>query len=166
MIVCLLPTQTTEISVLAWLRGLDQALHAFKLSPIFGFGLGSTGMFEIQSTSQEMLEDDNLGFLTKLDAYSMMFRLVVELGFAFVLLFLFYMTVQLKNFRKVLLLNKSRHFDLKYFIFIFIFSFSLIVGILIKEPTYARSYVYVSIFLFTTILTVMKKDIANKFNLS
>ena len=161
-----LVSNSKEISVLAWLRGLDQALHAFQMSPIFGLGLGSTGGFEIQSASQEMLEATNMGFLTKLDAYSMMFRLVVELGFALVLLFLFYIIVQLKNFREVLLCNISRDFDLYYFIFIFIFSFSLIVGILIKEPTYARSYVFVSIFLFTTILTIMKKDIAHKFNLS
>ena len=161
-----LVSNSKEISVLAWLRGLDQALHAFQASPIFGFGLGATGGFEMQSASQEMLESTNMGFLTKLDAYSMMFRLVVELGFAFVLLFLLYIIAQLKNFRKVLLSNKSRNTDLYYFIFIFIFSFSLIVGILIKEPTYSRSYVYVSIFLFTTILTVMKKDIVHKSNLS
>ena len=156
----------TDMSVLAWVRGFDQAYHVFQVSPIFGFGLGSTGGFEIDSLAQEALETHNIGALTKLDAYSMFFRLVVELGFAFVLVFLIYILVQLKNFRSLLLNKYYVNYDFKYCIFIFFFSFTLIVGILIKEPTYSRSYVYISIFLFTTILNVVKRDIVHKFNLS
>ena len=156
----------TDLSVLSWVRGFDQAYHVFQVSPIFGFGLGSTGGFEIDSLSQKVLESHGMGALTKMDAYSMFFRLVVELGFAFVLVFLIYILVQLKSFRSLLLEKHYVNYNFQYCIFIFFFSFTLIVGILIKEPTYARSYVYISIFLFTTILRVVKRDIAHKFNLS
>ena len=149
---------STDLSVLAWIRGFDQAFHAFQMAPIFGFGLGSTGGFEMNSLSQDVLESHNLGGLTKLDGYSMFFRLVVELGFAVVSIFLIYLLVQLKNFRSLLLNKNYINYDFNYCIFIFIFSFTLIVGILIKEPTYARSYVYASIFLFSTILPVVRKE--------
>ena len=158
--------QQTEISVLAWLRGFDQAFHVFKSSPIFGFGLGSTGHFEMNSFSQQVLESIDMGMLTKMDAYSMFFRLVVELGFVFILMTLIYMLVQLKNLRSLLLNKNYLIYNFKYAIFIFIFSFSLMIGILIKEPTYSRSYVFASIFLFSTIVTIVKKDIANKIKFS
>jgi len=149
---------SSDLSVLAWMRGFEYAFHAFQVSPIFGFGLGSTGGFEMDSLSQNVLESINMGALTKLDGYSMLFRLLVELGFAVVTIFLIYMLVQLKNFRSLLLNKNYINYASNYCIFIFIFSFALIVGILIKEPTYARSYVYASIFLFSSILTVERKD--------
>lgn len=84
----------TNLSLLAWLRGLDQMMAVLSKSPLFGCGLGSTGFFPFQSEYSEILESIGLGDLCLTDAFSLAFRLVIEIGLVFFLFFLFFL---LKN---------------------------------------------------------------------
>ena len=145
-----------NLSVVAWIQGFDQALFSFKQSPIIGLGLGSTGGFDFISDTHYKLELMNKIGQNKLDAYSMTYRLIVEVGF------IFYLFITLAIAKEIVLFRETiKEFAnipaLKFYIFNFIFSLSLMLGILIKEPTYARSYVYVSVLIFFTARLIFTK---------
>jgi len=126
--------------------------HSIINSPIFGFGLGSTGYFPFNSEFTDELAIQRVYSVNLTDAYSAAFRLVVEIGFLPFLLFIFYLYHKFKLFKNYQILIKNN--DEGNFhpeIFLFIFAFSLIIGFLIKEPSYARSYVYLSFLLLTSI---------------
>jgi len=141
-----------NVSLLSWLEGFDQMKHSIINSPIFGFGLGSTGYFPFNSEFTDELAIQRVYSVNLTDAYSAAFRLVVEIGFLPFLLFIFYLYHKFKLFKNYQILIKNN--DEGNFhpeIFLFIFAFSLIIGFLIKEPSYARSYVYLSFLLLTSI---------------
>jgi len=131
--------------------------HSIALSPILGFGLGSTGYFEFESKNTEILESFNLEFLNKYDAYSGFFRMTIELGILFIIILFTFIYTKLKYFKLYVKKIKQTHSNFINIIdihltFIFIFSFTMVIGILIKEPTYSRSIVYVGWFLFVSSL--------------
>ena len=137
-----------SLSLLAWLMGLDQALYSVKTNLLFGIGLGSTGEFFFDSVFKERLNILGSGNLTLKDAFSLFFRLVIEIGFLLTISFIIYLMV--KTFVTMRNLN-NRSF--KKYIFCFIFSLSLIVGSLLKEPNLGRSSLIVGIMLFTRLPT-------------
>ena len=146
------PASMKNASLLSWLRGFDQALVVVNNSPLFGYGIGSTGYFEFYSPYTERLAHYRLETLTLYDAFSLFFRLTIEIGLLPIVLFLAFLFIRLLSFRNFLISypNKS---DAIYsnIVFIFIFSFTLIVGCLIKEPNYARSSLALGIFLFASV---------------
>jgi len=138
--------ETTNLSLLSWLRGGEQALHVVKSLSLFGFGLGSTGYFSFDSQYGSMLEVLGYGHLNLTDAYSGLFRLVIEIGLIPTLLFLIWF---LRSFPLVIKNTSTgqRSAAQNYSKYLFVFGFFLILGSLLKEPSYSRSYVYIGIFL-------------------
>ena len=145
-----------SLSLLAWLMGLDQALYSIKTNLFLGVGLGSTGEFLFDSLFKEKLNILGSGSLTLKDAFSLFFRLIVEIGFFLTISFVLYLIV--KTFNVMRNLNSQ---SFKKYIFCFIFSLSLIIGSLLKEPNLGRSSLVVGIMLFTGIPT-QKKIFQNK----
>jgi hypothetical protein len=141
-------TNNTSLSSLAWLMGLDQTLGSFdkNIVPGFGVGLGSTGEFDFDSISKDKLNVLNAGDLTLKDAYSLFFRLIIEVGLIFTSIFIIYLVVRVDNFFKHI--NNKENLN---YLFTFIFSLSLIGGSLIKEPNLARSSLIVALTLFCCI---------------
>lgn len=135
-----------SLSLLAWLMGLDQALYSVKTNLILGIGLGSTGEFFFDSIYKEKLNILGSGGLTLKDAFSLFFRLVIEIGFLLTISFILYLMI--KTFILMKSFNNRR---IKKYIFCLIFSLSLIVGSLLKEPNLGRSSLIVGIMLFTRI---------------
>lgn len=132
----------TNLSLLSWLRGLDQAIYASQNSFLLGFGPGSTGEFDFSSKYSELLSKSKLEKLNLADAYSAFFRFTIEIGLVMTILIVF---LAFKIFLKG---TGYRHQERsKDYIFILWFAFTLFIGVLIKEPTYSRSYVFVSVFL-------------------
>ncbi len=148
-----------NLSVVSWMQGLHQAFTSFFSSPLFGFGLGATGGFEFVSDTHYKLELLNKVGQNRFDGYSMAYRLVIEIGFVFFLFIIYQIVKEAILFVKTLQLNVTNS-SLKYYVFNFIFALSLIIGILIKEPTYARSYVYVSILIYFTARIIYLKTIS------
>lgn len=131
-----------NISQLSWLRGLDQAINAVTRSPIFGYGLGSTGYIYFYSIYTDPLEKYSLGDINLYDAYSLFLRLVIELGAISTILLLFYIFKPFKGAfnPKKYCDNRDKDFSKYYVIGIFIF-----FGSLIKEPNYGVSPLFLSI---------------------
>jgi hypothetical protein len=139
----------TNISLLSWLRGFDQAREAALTSPFFGYGLGSTGFILFDSQHSEALAAFGLEGLNMKDAYSGFFRLVIELGLFTTLAIIFLLQTHVKGIR---LSNKNGINDYEAIVSksLAIFGMTLLIGILIKEPGYSRSYVYLAVFLLAT----------------
>ena len=147
----------TNLSLLAWLRGYDQMIASIFKSPIFGCGLGSTGFFEFKSENSAILESVGLGNLCLTDAFSLAFRLVIEIGLPFFMLFCFFLLKRLKEFKKHIknIQNISTR-DSFPVIFNFVFSISVLLGCFLKEPLYPQSYLYLSILLVSSIPLSLK----------
>jgi hypothetical protein len=142
----------SNISLLSWLEGFDQMKTAISRSPIFGLGLGSTGYFSFESNNTIALENLKIGSLNLKDAFSGFFRLVIEIGLISVLLFIWFLTKRFRKFKNIYFSSNNRVAKKNYYseFFLFIFAFSLMMGFLLKEPSYARSYVYMAFFLIGT----------------
>jgi hypothetical protein len=153
----------TNLSMLSWLRGLDQMLHVAGASPLFGFGLGSTGYFDFESAHSVTLANLGMEILNLTDAYSAFFRIIIELGIPFMIMLLIYICNRILVFKKYLKIHNIYKFNQSIpVVFLFIFSLTLTIGILIKEPTYSRSYVYVACLLLGTSIP-MKKEKNQKY---
>jgi hypothetical protein len=139
----------SNLSVLSWLQGFDQMMESIKAFPLLGAGLGSTGYFYFESYNSSMLYEMGMGDLNRFDAYSGLFRMVIELGPIFAVLF--FVSVA-RRFVKLWQNTGSGVLpvcnDTKYQLFLFAFAFTLIVGILLKEPTWSRSQAAVAVLLF------------------
>jgi hypothetical protein len=157
-----------NLSTLSWLAGFDQMSSALSSSPIFGMGLGSTGYFPFQSKYAELMLQSNVGVILNLtDAYSALFRIVIELGLPFLLLVIFFLVSIYFNFRKFIAISNKFPLDVvSPTVFLFIFSLTMTIGILIKEPTYSRSFVYVGWLFLVTCLpkSVPKMQVTNNAN--
>lgn len=147
-----------NLSVVTWLQGLDQALTSIASSPVIGFGLGSTGGFDFISDTHYKLEIMNKIGQNRFDGYSMIYRLIIEMGLMFMLFILFEIFKEFIMFTKTVI-KFHDHPALKFYVFNFIFSFTLLIGILIKEPTYARSYVYVAVLIFFTARNMFRSQL-------
>lgn len=144
-------SETRSLSLLSWLRGLEQMLYSLKETYIFGYGLGSTGEFYFPSIYGEKLNKYGVFNLTLKDAFSLFFRLIIEIGLLFTLLLLYKIFAITKNVLRENIKNK------KIFnegIFIFVFAITIFAGSLIKEPNYARSSIFVAMLI---IASFMKK---------
>ena len=145
------PLAMTNPSLLSWLRGFDQVLAVMKSSPILGYGIGSTGYFEFDSLYGERLAYYRIYDLTLKDAFSLLWRLLIEIGLLPVLLFLCFILYKINQFRNYIINTESNGKIFNYIVFNFTFALSLIIGCLIKEPNYARSTLFLGIFLISTI---------------
>jgi hypothetical protein len=148
---------TTNLSTLSWLRGLDQAVASMVVSP-FGVGLGGTGHFEYFSERTQQLALQKFANLNYNDAYSLLFRMIIEMGLPFVVFLMFLFCRKLLLFHKFLntklIHHNSETQQNLYTIFNFVFSTTLIIGCLIKEPLYPNSILYTGVFIFSS--TVIK----------
>lgn len=141
----------SNLSLLSWLRGFDQMYSSTIKSPIFGHGIGSTGYFDYDSDYVEVLRKAGLEDLNLKDGFSLLFRLIIEIGPLLFIVFVSYFTKKISEFRNVLInIKEQSYYNLIPSIFLFVFSTSLIIGSLIKEPNYASSLIYMGIFLFST----------------
>jgi hypothetical protein len=141
----------TNLSLLAWLQGFDQMIGSISNSPIFGNGLGSTGYVVFNSAHYQNLESLGVGNLTLSDAFSLAFRLVIEIGLPVFLIFMLYFARRLNVFRNYMAnVNKVPATQSIPVVFNFIFAASLIIGALIKEPLYPNSSLYLGVFLFAS----------------
>ena len=150
---------STNASLLSWLRGLDQMKQSIINSPLVGMGLGSTGKFPFESIYGEILATHGLYELTLHDAFSLAFRFIIELGLIHFLILTIFMIYKLNTFKLYLLkfneLNASNYI---YTVFLLTFAISLFIGSMIKEPHYARSTLFISIFLISMLPEVNKKN--------
>ena len=142
-----------NLSVLSWRTGFDQMVASINQSYLLGKGLGSTGFIDFESNSL-----DKLLYLTPMglnlnDAYSLSFRLIIEIGLLLFIVIVYYFIKKLLIFKKYLS-NKIYEVQLPNSIpitFIFLFSTSIIIGSLIKEPLYPASSLYLGTMLFVSI---------------
>ena len=135
-------------STMAWLDGYEQAKAALKINPIVGLGLGSTGYFKYDSNYNQLLINVYKSNPNRFDSYSGFFRLIIELGLIFgALVLLLLLKNILKIYRDRSVLISKVNYEI---FFIRFFSLTLFIGILIKEPVYSRSLVYVATLLFST----------------
>ena len=147
--------ETGSLSLLAWIMGFDQMIKSFDHNVILGLGvgLGSTGEFFFESMAKNVLNSHGAGDLTLKDAYSLFYRLVIEIGLILTLIFIAYISIKTHHFLKTIDKKKMES------LFCFIFSLTIIIGSLIKEPNLARSSLIVAILIFTSIS--IKKIINN-----
>ena len=148
-------------SLLTWLYGVDQAFEAIKLNPFTGLGVGSTGFFDFDSSYFPMLESRWNTNHNKTDSFSGLLRLIIEFGIFLPILLILTITFNVLNIN-----NIKQEFKKKYqfnfeILFIRIFSSTMFVGVLLKEPTYSRSIVFITVLLFFTSFVSCKS-----FNLS
>lgn len=152
-------TDPTNLSLLSWLRGFDQMKASISNSPILGNGLGSTGYFEFSSVYSQTLESLGIGILNLTDAYSLAFRLVIEIGLPLFVIFMIYFVRTLNIFRSYLVtLMKVPASQSIPIVFNFVFATSVILGALLKEPLYPNSYLYLGVFLFASSLPLTVMD--------
>jgi len=141
-----------NVSSLTWLRSFDMMLYSIAESPVVGMGLGSTGFFNFPSELSTLLEMINEGDRNIYDAYSMAFRLIIELGLPIFLLLSFLFIRKWLFFNKFLKTKLIENINCNIpLMFLFTFSTTMLIGILIKDPTYSRSAFYLSTLLFITI---------------
>jgi len=139
--------ETSSLSLLAWIMGFDQMIKSFDYNVILGLGvgLGSTGEFFFESNAKNILNSYGSGDLTLKDAYSLFYRLVIEIGLIITLIFIAYIFIKTHYFLKTIDKKKIES------LFCFIFSLTIIIGSLIKEPNLSRSSLIIAILIFTTI---------------
>jgi hypothetical protein len=142
----------TNYSLLSWLRGLDQMVAAMRTSFVFGMGLGSTGYFEFQSLYSDILTSLGKPELNLTDAYSLAFRLVIEIGLPLLLLFLLYLAARLRAFAAYVREADGTPAPMRVaVVFNFVFALGVIAGCLLKEPLYPQSFLYVAVMLVASI---------------
>lgn len=141
-----------NLSLLAWLHGFDQMVASLTAYPLVGVGAGGTGQFDFYSVNGEYLSISNLSGLSRLDAYSGMFRLIIELGPVLTLFILLAIAGRLKHFGKSAG-DGSLPFgvEAQSQVFLFAFAVCLLFGIMLKEPTYSRSQFAVASLLFALV---------------
>jgi len=134
--------------------------EAFFSSPFFGLGVGSTGFYKFDGGwAGQKLSEYKLDYLNLKDAYSLLLRLIIEVGLPFVGLIFFYIFIRLLDFKSYIsLTTKSEPKDRVGIIFLFTFSFCIIIGSLLKESTYSRSTLYLAWVLFVTCLPIRKSS--------
>jgi len=142
-----------NLSVLSWRTGFDQMIASINQSFIIGKGLGATGFIDFQSDNlNKLLYLTPMG-LNLNDAYSLSFRLIIEIGLLLFLLIIYFFIKKIFLLKKYLSITTSnRQYD--YSIpttFIFLFSTSIIIGSFIKEPLYPASLIYLATMLFSSI---------------
>jgi hypothetical protein len=148
-----------NVSSLTWLRSFDMMLYSIGESPVVGMGLGSTGFFDFPSKHSVLLEMINEGDRNIYDAYSMTFRLIIELGLPFFLLLSFLFVRKWFLFSKFLKARPTENVNCNMpLMFLFTFSTTMLIGILIKDPTYSRSAFYLSTLIFITLDFERKND--------
>lgn len=126
--------ETSNLSLLSWLRGFDQMKAALYQNPFIGMGVGSTGGFDFKSNHHFNLDQQGYPDLNLKDAFSGFFRLVIEIGLFGTIIFLYFF---LQNTRKVFLMATYPSN-----IILFSFGFTMLIGILLKEPNFARSFIF------------------------
>ena len=152
------PEKITNVSLLSWFRGMDQAIASlYKSYFVFGTGLGSTGEFEFYSEYGNKLQHVGLANLTLKDSYSLFFRLIIEIGLLAVIIFLVYILLRIMDFYHFICKQNSRK-KYRYLIFNFLFGITILIGSLIKEPNFSRSSLYISVFLISSINFNPKKN--------
>ena len=142
---------SNNYSLLSWRTGFDQMIAGIIRSPVLGNGLGSTGFIEFESYSLDHLLSIYKFALNLSDAYSLTFRLIIEIGLPLFLLMMYFFLKKILCLRKYL--RVSRELPLSYrvpVVFNFLFSISIIIGSLIKEPLYPSSVLYLGTLLFVT----------------
>ena len=147
--------ETKSLSLLSWLRGFEQMLYSLRETYIFGHGLGSTGEFYFPSIYGEKLTDFGVFELTLKDAFSLFFRLVIEVGFLLTLILLVLIFTIMKNVLRETIKNKKNFNEC---IFIFVFAIVIFVGSLLKEPNYARSSLFVAMLFLSSFIKKGKKN--------
>ena len=141
----------TNFSLLSWLRGFDQMLAAMKNSFFFGMGLGSVGFFEFQSEYSDILESLGKPELNLTDAFSLAFRLVIELGFPVLLILILYLLRKMRAFKRYVYSSTQTNAAIRFsVIFNFVFALTVIGGCLLKEPLYPQSFLYLAVLLVTS----------------
>lgn len=141
----------TNLSLLAWLQGFDQMKASVIQSPIVGFGLGSTGYVNFKSDYADMLQSIGKGDLTLNDAFSLSFRLIIEIGLPFFIIFLVFLKKKMSDFKNYFIFCKKHNTNLSFsVVFNFVFSITIILGCFLKEPLYPNSFLYLSIFLLAS----------------
>ena len=140
-----------NLSLLSWRAGFDQMIASVNLSPILGNGLGATGFIHFESHSMERLLSIQKWALNLTDAYSLTFRLIIEIGLPLFLFMMYFFFRKIWNFKNYLVTSKALPLSYKIPVaFNFLFSLALIIGCLIKEPLYPSSLLYVGTLLFAT----------------
>jgi hypothetical protein len=140
-----------NFSLLSWLRGFDQMRGAVDLSPLFGVGLGSTGYFPFPSTYSVILERMGKSNLNLTDAYSLAFRLIIEIGLPLFLIFLGYLVVRLRAFVRWVAQSDLPPRERLAVVFNFVWGLGVIAGCFLKEPLYSQSFLYVAAFLIASV---------------
>tara|TARA_B110000967_G_scaffold149354_1_gene153079 strand:- start:439 stop:846 length:408 start_codon:yes stop_codon:yes gene_type:complete len=128
---------------------MEQMIYSVKETYLFGFGLGTTGEYYFPSVSGEKLKNYGVFQLTLKDAFSLFFRLIIEIGLIFTSIFLLLIFYISFKFLRETIKNKDEFISR---IFLFSFSLTVIIGSLIKEPNYARSTLFIAIMLLSTFL--------------
>jgi len=134
---------------------MSQSFYTLTNSPIFGFGFGSTGTFEYSSKFLPLMASLGWENMNLKDAYSGLFRLIIETGIIgplFLFSYTFYIGKRIKYLYKVVKSDDSYNGDFSInnysnIVFVFVFGLTILIGILLKEPVWSRSFLPLAIIL-------------------
>ena len=145
-------------SQLAWLSGFQQMMESIKNSPLFGQGMGGTGYFNYESMYKDILDSTGSGDLGLMDAYSGLFRIVIECGLFFSAFIIYAIFLRIREFRKFVSNARLNIYKTGYeTAFLFIFGQTMLLGVLLKESVWSRSTNVLAIILFFGISLQYKK---------
>jgi len=145
--------QAANLSSLVWQGGASQLFQSMRDCPILGCGAGSTGLFsELSIPSlinayfpQSFIPSyyENILFsLNSLDAYSLLFRTVIEYGLIVFPLWILLVRRILKSMRICIV---SPSYSIQPSLGVLVFSFTCLTGSLLKEPHLFASVTFVPI---------------------
>jgi hypothetical protein len=143
---------SSNLSLLSWLQGYDQMVASLHRYPVLGAGLGGTGQFEFFSGYSVDLFRAGIGDLNRQDAFCGLFRLTIELGPVLMAVVLYAISLRLRQLWRSTgegLLPVGLESQAQ--MFLFTFGFTLVIGFMLKEPTYSRSHIVLGALLFTVI---------------
>ena len=131
-----------NISSLSWLAGFEQLKASVALYP-FGAGMGGTGSFPFSGLATDLRLQLGLESLNLYDACSLLFRLSIEFGLVFLILFFFFLfRVYFKSFAflsRVSYTLDGPFKDEASVSWLIVFTLSLWLGLFLKEPMYGGS---------------------------
>ena len=136
-----------NLSQLAFIQGFLQFRHILLVSPLFGTGPGSVGFYDVIDSQTAALLG-NLGFssLNLLDGYCGFFRLFIELGAIPFVLFAYAYASILKRVKQSLV-SANDYPHLIPNLYCFTFGSLLLLGIMVREPSWTASLPLPSLFL-------------------
>ena len=143
-----------NLSYLSYKACFDEMLRSISLSPFFGISVGASGKFAYTSMNESLIFLQLSYNSNSTDGYSLIFRLIIELGIITSLIIVTFLILKAIFFLKSEVENESYKS-----IFLFLYSFSIIFFCFIKGSSLTHGYLFVYSFIFLYITKPLKSNL-------